>query len=470
MIKPNIFVTANSKKGFSLTDPVWQKYYEMDGSVAPDMSVREAYTKQSWFRRCVDIRTNAISNIPFEVLRVGSDDPLWQSGQPMPPEIEALDIENFIFKSAASLPLVGRAYAFKEGEANANGEFKKTLTLKWQNPETIEEWMERGTYGPDEHGNFTHFKRTVGSRQFYIPREFIVHAYASSPFVEQGHAESVGEAAVMGAQVLIDLGTFTKDQLRSGLIKKTVFVADTDARQPSEQQLDRWRKWITRFLLGAKGTQPEVMQGLDTKEIGASLADLHSREITESEREAIASAFGIPHSLVMSNAANYATARTDLISFYEMTALPDARIITRALNTQCLSDLGLYCRHRPEKMEIYQSAELEKAQAIANLSGGRPLVSRGRFFSLMGWTPTDEELQDLDSLEERMFEKPSQVAQDTKGVYTDIQRWRKKIKKYGREVKFSPDTLGAHETSVIVERLAGGQELEDAFKPPFTDF
>ena len=58
-------------------------------------------------------------------------------------------------------------------------------------------------------------------------------------------------------------------------------------------------------------------------------------------------AFGIKQTLLDSEAANYATAQEDRLSFYEDTIKPRARIFEDALNTRLLARDGLlmgYCK------------------------------------------------------------------------------------------------------------------------------
>jgi hypothetical protein len=70
-------------------------------------------------------------------------------------------------------------------------------------------------------------------------------------------------------------------------------------------------------------------------------------------------------------------------------------------------------------------------------------------------------------------EQPQEVrsadtVSDTKNL--DIQRWRTKINRKGRDVKFTPDALADYEADIIRERLATGADLDEVFRPPFSDF
>jgi len=452
--KPDMYVVGSSQKGLSLK--YWEAWVDAlnnsDTGEKPDMSIETAWSTESWFRRCVGILSSTIAGIPWEITR--GETVVLKNDEEAPDEWEWFDVEDYLYRSTASLTLTGASYFQKEGVLNDDMEYRRIQDiagLKYYNPSKVKPEYERGDYGTDEYGNFRYFKREVGSSVFHIDRRSVIHTFQPDPFKEQGPGSSDGMAAREQAQILYDLSGFTSDQLRSGLPKKTVFVADKDARQPSEDQLKKWQRWIQRHLLGAKGTPPEVMQGLDTKEIGSDLSSLHSSEITKDAREAVSSAFGIPHSLIMSNAANFATAQADQLNFYITKALPQARIITNALNRQLLAPLGFRFSLRPERLEVFQSYELEKGQTLVALTGGKPVLTQ-------------------DEARERVEEEPLGYDSLEPMRQTDVLKWRKAIKNRGRDYDFSPDALSDSEASVIRERLSCGKSLDEAFAPPFVGF
>ena len=85
------------------------------------------------------------------------------------------------------------------------------------------------------------------------------------------------------------------------------------------------RAWETFVVRGE--VQPQV--------VGQPI-DLAMPELTESKRQDIATALGVPHSLVASDAANYATAQADRLNLYDFTILPEATLVARMINTQVL--------------------------------------------------------------------------------------------------------------------------------------
>jgi hypothetical protein len=98
--------------------------------------------------------------------------------------------------------------------------------------------------------------------------------------------------------------------------------------------------------------------------IGSGIDELSNNTLTMEKREDIATALGVPHSLVLSNAANFATAEADRLNFYETTILPEATLIAESLNRQLFHPLGLNFTFKPSEMSIYQEDEEQRAVAF----------------------------------------------------------------------------------------------------------
>jgi len=129
--------------------------------------------------------------------------------------------------------------------------------------------------------------------------------------------------------------------------------------------------------------------------IGDGVGDLGNVPLTEEKRQDVGTALGIPLSLLLANAANYATAQADRRNFYELTIIPEADLVARTINEQLLTPLGLSLVFRPEAMTIFQEDESARAQAFASYTGGglKPSIAA----QLLGITlPEGIEYDDLD--------------------------------------------------------------------------
>ena len=99
--------------------------------------------------------------------------------------------------------------------------------------------------------------------------------------------------------------------------------------------------------------------------IGEGLSELTNNDLTKERREDIATALGVPHSLLFSNAATFATARQDTANFMQQTIIPEAQSIQQVLNAQLFKPMGYTFEFRPEELQSFQEEEVQRAQAFA---------------------------------------------------------------------------------------------------------
>ena len=454
------YIIGGSEKGLTIHDIINYNLPGADYAEAQPVSVEAAYAQEGWFKRCADVFGWSLSGLPWSVSKPGAEEPLWTYDTSAPEDLEWLHIEDFLFRCGVSLKLTGAAYALKPQTMGQSD------PLQWFSPSTV-------TPIQTAEG-ISAFKRLANGKEFTIPAEHMVYIYKPGVFAEQGPGSSEGVAAKVYAQVLLDQATYTSDQLRSGLIKKTIFTADKDARPPDELQKKSIKEFLRRFILGAKGTPPEVLTGgINAQMIGSDLSDLASEELSNLAREAIATSLGVPHSIVMSNSANFATAEQDNLNFLTTSVLPVSNVVSRSLNAQLFKGLGLEFKFEPAKLEAFQNIEDQKAEKIFTLTGIPPLtINEGR--ERMGLNPfTPPELQahiDLHKAPTLAFDSSTSTGnEEAGGKALDIKRWRKKASR-NRKASFNPDALTRHEELTIKQRLAEGQALDEVFSPPYEDF
>jgi SPP1 gp7 family putative phage head morphogenesis protein len=172
------------------------------------------------------------------------------------------------------------------------------------------------------------------------------------------------------AGVLYNVNEFAAAFFKRGAIKATILTVEGN---PPQAERERLKAWWQRFFTGInKAFAAEVVSAAVTPVIvGEGLSELTNTELTATEREEIATALGVPHSLVMSNAANYATAEADRLTFYDMTIVPQANVIARQVNAQLFAPAGLRFEWHPQELAIYQADENERATAYATYVGAQ---------------------------------------------------------------------------------------------------
>ena len=407
------------------------------------MTAREAYEQVGWYKRCVDVRARTLAALPWAIYGRG-DDPVLTESEDTPPDLAWFNAAPSIFRWEVALTMVGQAFSLKERVG------RRMTGLYHFGVGTIKPvYTREGIAGYERWVN--------GTKVAVIPPEEVLAIWAPDAWIELGPGAPDGAAALLHAQVLHDLTGYTGENLRSGLVKKVVWTAE--GRPPEPDVREQTEDYLTRWVMGRGKTRVKVISGAVKPEIiGSDLSDLTDTAISESHQRALATALGVPHSLVMSDAANFATAKADQLNFLTTTLQHEAGVIADALNRQLFDGLGLHFRFEIERTEAVQSAEAEKALAsVALFTGG--VLTRDEVRASMGYDPLGEE------------ETPQ--AEDEVDATTrtlDLDRWRRKVEKRGRDVKFVPEILAPAEADIIRERLKAGYDLDEVFRPPFLDF
>lgn len=351
------------------------------------MDPQVAWSRQGWFRKCADVRAKAVSSLPWAIYPEGTEPGDYERAiytsedVAPPPELEALrDFDLSLYLTEAALSLVGKAYHLIDRPDQRNrGRLGRMAALQWVHP-----LLMREKYG---RGGVTQFLRTVNGVDTPYDPEAVVAVYQPDPFREIGPGSSDGMAASVNAAALDSLARFVSRYLDGGLIKQTVLTVDQEYVDPEQKaQLESWwRKFITRGNAG----DAKVLSGkVHPHVIGDGLGDLSDEKLTNEQREATAAAFGIPFSVMMANAANYATAEVEERGFLMRTVVPQARIAERSFNRQLLMAYGLALRFEPERTEIMQRFELEKAEKVHAVVGAPVLtIDEGR--RLLGYEPME---------------------------------------------------------------------------------
>jgi len=152
-----------------------------------------------------------------------------------------------------------------------------------------------------------------------------------------------------------------------GVLAPTIITVEG---MPPSGELEKLQSWVERSFTGIRNAfrTIAVRAGIRVEPLGmVKLTDLAMVELTTSKREEIATALGVPHSLLFSSAANYATAQQDVLTFYDTTVIPQARLIEAALNESVFARYGVRLKFKPELLPAYQTREAEKTARTLSL-------------------------------------------------------------------------------------------------------
>lgn len=420
------------------------------------ISVQNAYKHVPVMKSAIQLRANSVASFPYSVIRNGED---VTHNQDM---IELMrTLRPLLKKVELNLCIYGHAYLLIE--KNKYGINQRMRSLM---PLTIKPIVDqtRGLIG---------FNRTMNEKTYEIKLDEVVYFWTDNIDAEIGHGVSDAETAMRAASTLYFLDTFLENFWKRGAIKATLLTVGGATQQAEIEKLEAWWK---RFISGVKNAWQSVGIRADVKPvvIGDTLKDTVNPDLTEQSRTDVLTALGVPHSLVLSNAATYATAQVDRLGFYENTVYPEALSICNAINDQYFSRFNIRIVPVPNKLETYQRNEIDKAQGVIQLTGS-PILTVNEARDMMGYGPIQEAPMNIDD----KFDTPEEIIDATAPAQqqsqtqsadelpppvksADLLKWRSKSLKQvhlgkNPNVKFISETIPEDEQFIIREQLANAK-------------
>jgi len=380
----------------------------------------DAYVYNAWVRRCVDLRAYAISSIPYEVVRRGTDDIV--SFPPLAPLLA--DTERW-------LSLMGAAYWVKAGT-------RLRPSFRILNPLTVRVIT-------DPANGIVAFEQSVGAERIRFDPERIVYFRLFHPRDDLGPGVPPALTALTPARLAVSANQWAAAFFERSAIPPIILSTEIPL---SEDDRALIRSTWERLTSGLRNAWRAMVLGGGVKPIvvGAPVKDVAMPELLEQVRHQIAVAFGIPQTL-LEDAANYATARQHWVSFWTETIIPEALLMEHTLNEQLFYALGLEMRFLFNQIEALQQDEAEKAQAVTQLVQA-------------GIMTVDEAREQMGLQEPTASAEPMDLS-EAKATLADLQRWRQKVKRFGAEVKFESTDIPDALQEFIGRRLRDG--VDDAF-------
>jgi hypothetical protein len=202
-----------------------------------------------------------------------------------------------------------------------------------------------------------------------VPLEQILYWWYPDPFVELGPATSFpARAAAQAAGVLYNVDAFAANFFQRGAIKATLL---TVAGNTSKSDRNALEEWWTSFVTGLnnawsnKVVNAEMVKAVP---IGEGIDSLANQNLSREKREDIATALGIPQTMLFSDASTNATAAEDTLHFLQRTIVPDCTFIATEFNQQFWSERGYTMQFQPDELEAFQEDEAKRSAALKNLT------------------------------------------------------------------------------------------------------
>lgn len=345
-------IKVSNTKGLridSLPPEAWQIVTGQHAGVDP----HQFYEKVPWLHRGVNLRADALSAIPYVLKRKGGEEPIDHPEDAIP---WWHDMPELLDGVEADRTLYGAAYLLK-----LFNKFGIDKGLRRLDPRSI-----RPKY--DDEKGLVAFERSVGGKPITLkPGEDVAYTWVASRREELGPGVAAARASLAAAGLLRNIDLYAIGYFERGAIGG--LLIDIEEGTPSDADMTRLQEFIKRRVQGIRNAFAANVgrRKLNVHEIGQGTGDLALPELTNSKREDIATALGIPQSLLFSNAANFAVAEADTLNFHDKTILPEARKIQAMLNRQVFEPLGLRFEFQPKKLEIYQDRELRKGEMVTRV-------------------------------------------------------------------------------------------------------
>jgi len=341
----------------------------------------------------------AVGSMPFNIYGKSGDEPI-DTSDDYENKLGWLPNPRVTFELASkSLDLMGMAYflLMKQERSGAVAE------LRYVVPKTIDPKFDEKT------GKLLGFGRTVNNKEKFYTPEQMLYMWLSDPYKEQGPPDAFpAKAAVRAAGVLANLDDFIAVYFERGAVRPMVVTAKG---MPLKDERDRMEKFFTQLLGGIKNAMRWNVFNADTvsmEQVGDGLSELRDVELTTQRREDIAVALGIPYTILYPEAANFATAKQDKLTFYEDTIEPRCKYISEVMNEQLFKPLNYRLEFSPETLDIYQEDEAERSDSLANLvNAGTPLLLA---MDLLGFELTDEQRKELEDAAKKKEENAEQIS------------------------------------------------------------
>lgn len=300
----------------------------------------------------VSARMQAMADMPFTIYSVNGDKELDNSDN----YLNALGFMprpyRFLSMTEGALCLTGQAYWYK-GKGTKTGAIKE---LKYWRPDSVT----LNTTAAQK--NEIVFERK-GTSQKFTPDE-VLYFWGHDPLVELGAPAAYPFlSALVAAQANGAITKWTADYMKRGAIKAMMLMVDG---MPPATEVERMESWFNRFMAGTKNMAWKVFnsQGVKPTIIGDGLEALRDLSINSDLRYEVHQALGTRHLL---EDENFATANARERQFYQITIVPNARIIQNELNEQALHAMGFHLEFEPERLESFQEDEGIQVTAFGQL-------------------------------------------------------------------------------------------------------
>ena len=382
--------------------PGWVEMLTSDG--VPD-SVAALYKRVPILFRAIQLRCDALSSVPVNIYKGEENEVEW----PYPTKLGEL-----LWRWEASCLLSGAA--FGELVTNKSG-YRKDI--RYRNPFDMTVKYANGILDFRQNSSGATWQNDLRAGTYEM---FYLAEYDPSQDVLPGVGAAI--ASTIDAKLLYAISKFPEMYFEGGAMPVTLLGVDTNDRNEIERIQDWFRRSATTIrnafrVLGVRAgsIQPTTLTPL--------LKDLAFSDLSEISKKNIAMAFGIKQTMLDSEAANYATAQEDRLSFYEETIKPRLTLYEDALNEQLFARDKIKLEFQLNELDIFQEDENERADVLNKLTAsGLPTRLA---LDLAGFVLSEEQ--------EALFSEQEAETQPEDEQVAELRKWQRMAEKRVKEGK-----------------------------------
>lgn len=366
----NPFVTVDQIKMMNLS-PL------MAGVDAPFTTVEYCYRFVPWFRRAVALRCNSVASIPF-VLKNEADEDVTD----IPEMVSFVKwFRSFRYMNELGLTMFGAGYHML-----GSNRFGLNLTPRY---------IPTAAVNPRYEGfssEITGFNVSFMDITRPVPTKDMVWLWEPNPFSEREPGPALAQTALAASGMLAALDAMATNYFKNGGVPITAIRVPPTTPKGDRVELENY---FQRVATGFKNAWKFIVTNLTTEfqQIGANIKDMAAADLTSSKRDDVAVAFEVPPTVIDGTSANHATANSEMLGYWINTAIPRAEYHAECYNARLFERFGLRIEMQPKRLNMLQLAQLLEAQALSQLVGGKPIMTRDEareWLELEPWDETDE--------------------------------------------------------------------------------
>ncbi len=308
---------------------------------------------KGWAQRCIELRAQKVAMSSWLVMKDGSDTPLnesmpghWLVDLYMNP-FPDFSLREIIEGAIQWLDVSGDAYIYTPAKIFGS----KLPQQIWLLPS----WAVYIVPGKRNSGQFIErYDYTYSGTRLEIPPNEMIHIRHTVPSLNpyQNYFYGRSKMATIYAKIRVDELTdeYLAQHFDNLALPATVITFPNELDDPAYQTFKQ--RWLQDFR-GAKnaGKTGILTEGADVKAITSGHREVEIQEIMEKNTEIITNSFGVPHSLLTGDNANYATAVANRRNFYTDTISPLAHYIASKMSQHWRKwELGLSIETRAPRV------------------------------------------------------------------------------------------------------------------------